>query len=105
MDKIKNGNKGKGNLIIPNKLLCEYAVRPIGIDTKKPRFSWQIPRGISQDAYRILVSTSPQRLDSDIGDMWDSKRVESSNSINIEYDGLVLESRKGYWWKVKVWIG
>ena len=44
MDKIKNGNKGKGNLIIPNKLLCEYAVRPIGIDTKNPGFHGRFQR-------------------------------------------------------------
>ncbi|WP_372895725.1 hypothetical protein, partial [Stieleria sp.] len=61
-------------------LRCEYVENPVGIDITKPRLSWQVTskrRGQSQSAYRVIVSTTPENLAGDIGDLWDSGKVVS----------------------------
>ena len=90
----------------PIDLLCEYAVNPIGIDSVCPRFSWVLrhsARASIQSAYRILVASTPENLFSDKGDIWDSKKVKSDKSVNVEYHGKPLESKTRYYWKLKWW--
>lgn len=87
-------------------LKCEYLVNPLGLDVSKPRFSWVIPhyeRGRLQSAYRIIVSAIRENIEKNIGDMWDSGKVESSQSVNVEYGGKELKSKTIYYWKVKWW--
>ncbi|MCX8170833.1 MAG: glycoside hydrolase family 78 protein [Candidatus Bathyarchaeota archaeon] len=90
----------------PFDLLCEYCVDPLGIDVLKPRFSWKLEhheRGREQSAYQVLVASSMENILEDIGDMWDSGRVDSNQSVNVEYAGKTLESGKTYYWKVRWW--
>ena len=64
----------------------EDLINPIGIDEKKPRFSWKLQSKISgtvQTAYRIIV-----RSDNDT--VWDSGKVMSDRSICIEYNGQIF---------------
>src|SRR5580658_5674642 len=71
-----------------NSLQCEYRLNPLGIDATHPRLSWLIDsdvRGQRQTAYQILVASSPTILNHDIGDLWDSGKVASDASIQIEY--------------------
>jgi len=87
-------------------LRCEYMENPLGIDISNPRFSWIIEsskRAKFQTGYRILVASSLKKLEEDNGDMWDSGKVESDNSVNIEYQGSSLKSGKKYFWKVLAW--
>ncbi|MDR2038547.1 MAG: family 78 glycoside hydrolase catalytic domain [Bacteroidales bacterium] len=56
-----------------------------------------------QTAYHILVATSPKLLAKDEGDMWDSGRTESNNSVSVPYAGKALQPSTVYYWKVKVW--
>jgi alpha-L-rhamnosidase len=87
-------------------LKCEYAADPIGIDIQNPQLSWRIEsekRGILQTAYQVLVADSQTKLDQDIADVWNSGKIVSSKSAGILYKGKELESRKRYYWKVKVW--
>jgi alpha-L-rhamnosidase len=89
-----------------SNLQCEYLDAPLGIDVIKPRLSWRLEsgqRGQKQSAYRVLVASSRETLDKDIGDLWDSGKVESDQSIHVAYDGTALESRMQCFWKVKVW--
>ncbi len=84
------------------KLVCEYHENPIGIDVKKPRFSWQIlsdRSNVLQTAYEIKVtSQSPKgKL------VWSSGKVESDQSVNVEYGGPALKSMQRVYWKVRVW--
>ena len=60
-------------------------------------------RDQKQTGYRILVSSSIEKLNIDEGDLWDSKKVSSDGSINIVYGGKELTSGKQCYWKVKVW--
>ncbi|MBS7564904.1 family 78 glycoside hydrolase catalytic domain [Mucilaginibacter sp. Bleaf8] len=87
-------------------LRCEMLVNPQGIDAAQPRLSWQIlseERGVMQTAYHILVASSPQRLAANQGDLWDSHKVSSEESIMVPYAGKALGSRMPCYWKVKVW--
>ena len=56
-----------------------------------------------QTAYQVLVASSEELLKKDKGDLWDSGKVESDQSIQVEYAGKPLESRMQCHWKVRVW--
>ncbi|WP_158827511.1 alpha-L-rhamnosidase [Mucilaginibacter lacusdianchii] len=87
-------------------LRCEMLVDPQGIDAIHPRLSWQInsdERGVLQTAYHVLVASSPQKLAANQGDLWDSKKVGSGESVMVTYAGKVLTSRVPCYWKVKIW--
>jgi len=86
-------------------LKCEYLENPLGIDEPNPRLSWTLEsdeNGQKQTAYHILVASSLDKLDRDVGDLWDSGSVESEQSLNVIYKGSALESRTQYFWKVRI---
>src|SRR5262249_49915386 len=60
-------------------------------------------RGQRQTAYRILVASSLERLNADMGDKWDSGKVRSDNSVEVFYAGRELASSERAYWKVRVW--
>ena len=87
-------------------LRCEYLVNPLGIDVEKPRLSWALvsgPREHGQSAYQILVASSPENLQRNEGDLWNSGKVGSSRTTFVVYDGRPLASGMRAWWKVRVW--
>jgi alpha-L-rhamnosidase len=87
-------------------LRCEYRSDPLSIGTPRPRLSWIIKsdrRGERQTAYQILVASTPKILARDQGDVWDSGKVVSDQSIQVEYAGRSLASRQQCFWKVCVW--
>ena len=93
---------------IVNNLRCEYAVRPLAIESHSPRLSWNTlfaGKDWEQSAYQVLVSTRSELLTKDTGDLWDSGKVVTDASIQIEYKGKPLESRQRCFWKVRVWDG
>lgn len=90
--------------LTPVHLRCEYLENPIGIDITKPRLSWRLvsdARGQTQSAYRVLVASSSEKLASGEGDLWDSGKVDTSQSLFIEYEGEPLASRRHCFWKVQ----
>jgi alpha-L-rhamnosidase len=90
------------------RLHCEYAVDPLGVDVSRPRLSWIVTsdeRGQRQTAYKILVASSPELLDEDRGDLWDSGKFASDHTLHIHYKGSPLESSQQAWWKVRAWDG
>jgi alpha-L-rhamnosidase len=97
-------NAGASDLA-PAGLKCEYRVDPLGIDAKKPRLSWILEsrrRGQVQGAYQVLVADSPESLAGDRGDLWDSGRVASRETLHIDYGGKPLRSGLRCHWKVRV---
>ncbi|HWI90088.1 MAG TPA: family 78 glycoside hydrolase catalytic domain [Flavisolibacter sp.] len=87
-------------------LKCEMLSNPQGIDVTKPRFSWQIntgQRAIKQIAYQIIVASSLDKLSNNEGDVWNSGKINSDQSILVEYNGKQLTSRQQCFWKVKIW--
>ncbi|MEW6249709.1 MAG: glycoside hydrolase family 78 protein [Planctomycetota bacterium] len=90
----------------PTKLRCEYLVNPLGIDRTTPRLSWRMVdgrRGARQTAYQILAGDSLEQLAADQGNVWDTGKVASDQSIQVAYAGMPLKSRQRVWWKVRVW--
>lgn len=95
-------------VLSPVALRCEYNLNPLGIDELQPRLTWRVQsaeRGAKQEAYQILVASSPELLAGNAGDVWDSGKVQSSRTVNIVYAGQPPVSRKEYFWKVGVWDG
>lgn len=87
-------------------LQCEYLQNPIGIDVLYPRLSWELmseEKDKSQSAYKILVASTLELLHDNKGDLWETDKVLSSQSIHIPYDGKILKSRQQCYWKVMVW--
>ena len=94
--------------LVTSELACEYATNPLGVDTPRPRFGWLLEsdrRSQSQSAYRVLVATSEKQLHANVGNKWDSGKVNSDRSVNVEYRGKPLSSEERCYWKVRVWDG
>ena len=92
----------------PQDLTVEYAADPLGIDERAPRLSWVVAsekRGAVQSAYRIIVASHPDTLAAGRGDVWDSGRVASDQTVNVVYGGAPLASGARYGWAVRVWDG
>ncbi|MHA1147517.1 MAG: glycoside hydrolase family 78 protein [Promethearchaeota archaeon] len=93
-------------MISPTFLRCEYLINPLGIDIVNPRLSWILESEENdqlQTSYRIIVSSTQDKLNKDEGDIWDTKKIQMEQNIHIKYEGKKLESKKYYYWKVKVW--
>lgn len=87
-------------------LRCEQEENPLGIETLQPRFSWQIQaqqRNFEQSAWQILVADSPEKLQIDNGNIWNSGKNKSSASVLVPFKGKGLEAGQVYYWKVKTW--
>ncbi len=87
-------------------LRCENLENPTGIDAAQPGLSWILNstgRGRNQAAYQILVASSRENLADDNGDLWNSGRVNSSQSVQVSYAGKPLASGALCFWKVRVW--
>jgi alpha-L-rhamnosidase len=90
-----------GSPVSVNNLRCEMLTNPEGIDVLSPRLSWEINstgHNVKQTAYQIIVSSSLEKIDS--GDLWNSGKITSDQSIHIIYKG---KRSTDYYWKVKVW--
>lgn len=75
----------------------------IGVSSS-PRFSWKLSfpqssdyRGTQQTDYQLTVSAGQDRL------VWDTGRINSSESVFIPYTGPLLNSSLSYDWQVTVW--
>lgn len=79
-------------------LSVEYRHDPLGMDEVQPRFSWKLRdsrQDTVQQAYRLTVSNGTV--------LWDTGRVESAQSILVEYMGPAFSPRTRYRWEVTVW--
>ncbi|MDR1381617.1 MAG: glycoside hydrolase family 78 protein [Tannerella sp.] len=87
-------------------LQTEMRDNPEGLSTLKPRFSWKLSsetNNVKQEAYQIDVATSPGDLKSGANLVWSTGRVESGQSLLVEYNGNTLESGRKYYWRATVW--
>ncbi len=90
----------------PTDLRCDYAVNPLGVDSSNPRLFWKVAsreRGQRQIAYQILVASSGKNLANNNGDLWDSGKVASDETIQIPYTGAALKSAQQVFWKIRAW--
>lgn len=95
--------------LVPVDLRCEYLRNPLGIDVMRPRLSWVLEtteperRGQRQTAYQVLVASDLAKLRAGEGDLWDSGRVASAETLHVIYGGRELASEAMCYWKVRVW--
>lgn len=97
--------KNPDELLVEN-LKCEYKENPVGIETANPRLTWQVTSSEingSQKAYQLIAGTDSMEVARESGNIWNSGKVNSAQSLNIPFQGETLESGKKYFWKVKVW--
>jgi alpha-L-rhamnosidase len=92
----------------PTGLLVELTGHPelAAITDTTPEFSWVVNAAAPntlQVAYRVLVASTRQLLDADIGDLWDSGKTTSAASVNVSYGGQTLAPGATYSWKVATW--
>ncbi|WP_275559434.1 family 78 glycoside hydrolase catalytic domain [Streptomyces sp. 5-6(2022)] len=79
---------------------------PLGVDAARPLLGWKLDapsRNAMQSAYQVLVATSAERLAHDQGNVWDSGKRRSDESVGVPYGGHRLSPRTRYHWKVRVW--
>ncbi|SEQ76392.1 Arylsulfatase A [Hyunsoonleella jejuensis] len=100
----KNSNEYRA---APTDLTVELIREPatdVEIFDLKPEFGWTVPLGAKfQGAYQILVASNQESINANNGNVWDSGRVASLKSTNVEYNGKPLEIGKSYYWKVRIW--
>ncbi len=87
-------------------LKCEHLSNPLALNTTTPRLSWKIisdEPGNYQSACEIIVASSPALLKPGKADLWNTGKVETSQSILVPYNGKKLTSRMRCWWKVRIW--
>ncbi len=77
----------------PSRLRVEHLAGAFGIGTTRPRLSWWLPAGARRQlAYRIRTDNG-----------WDSGRVDSPDSVLVDYVGPPLRTGEPVTWQVKVW--
>lgn len=92
--------------LLPARLQCEYLDNPLGLDAQQPRLSWiddSHQRAQKQSAYQILVASTAARLKANEGDLWDTGKVFSDQTLQVPYGGPALRSGQRCYWKVRVW--
>jgi alpha-L-rhamnosidase len=89
----------------------EYQDGSQPLATNVPRFSWRyetddsinrwvIPTNVKQTSYRIIVASTRENAEKNIGDLWDTKTIASDRILLIPYEGKPLHSRDKAYWKV-----
>ena len=92
----------------PVHLRTNALENPLGVDTAHPSFSWQSDAKAAnwmQAGYEVLVAKELKDLRPGKAEVWDSGKVSSSESVDISYKGVALQSQTRYAWKVLVWDG
>ena len=80
-------------------MYVEFSRDHVVIATPRPRFSWEVPRGV-QRAYRLFVATSREKIGERSPDAWDSGWIDSSQSTGVVYEGPSLHRDTDYFWGV-----
>ena len=89
----------------PFHLRCDDKVEPVGV-SDTPYFAWFMSdpdNNEIQSAYQIIVSSSVAKLDSGLGDIWDSGKTMSRMQNYVCYKGITLNPASQYFWKVRIW--
>jgi arylsulfatase A-like enzyme len=67
-------------------------------------YGWvNAPQTVKQSAFQILVSSSPEKLNLNIGDIWNSGQVKKESHKDIQHGGSRISAGTMYYWKVRVW--
>ena len=85
----------------PSALTVEHQAHPLAVESATPQLGWAVNDNrfnAKQSAYEIKVGTTPGA-----SDVWDSGKVDSSDSANVPYAGPALKPSTRYFWTVRTW--
>ena len=99
---------GAAYALTPDALMCELLAKPglVAITDAAPEFSWNFKDGRAEDcqtAYQIQVASSTAQFRAGKPDLWDSGKVESPQSLYVEYAGNALPAGAEVCWRVRAW--
>ncbi len=89
-----------------SNLRVEYQRYALGMDVRIPRLSWEMvssKRGAKQSAYHIRAASTIEDLVRGKNLIWDTGKVLSDQSIQVEYQGPELRSSQRVYWQVRIW--
>lgn len=67
-------------------------------------FTWNLPNtNQKQIAYQILVASSEENINNNIGDIWNSQKIESDANQVSKSNQFKLENTKTYYWKMRIY--
>jgi len=101
---------------LANRFSGEFSEKPFGLNietirdpqyveiiNEQPRFGWIVPQSaVYQKAYQVLVASSKDLINKNIGDVWNSGQVRSSSACNIALKSVQLSPNSAYYWKVRI---
>lgn len=88
------------------RLTCEQIENPLGIAVRSPELGWNLSasgNNIMQQAYELLVSDNEISLGNQQGNMWETGKVNTDESLHIPYQGKPLSPFTRYYWKVRIY--
>lgn len=87
-------------------LTCNSQNNPIAIEGQHPLLSWIVQAdgfNRSQTAYHVIVASQEELLNEKNANLWNSGKVNSTQSTHVKYQGNKLLANQKYWWKVRIW--
>ena len=101
-DVLKNLRAKCEDLI--NKYKDPYALEALNSTFNGEKFQWTVSdKTQQQTAYQILVASSQENIDNNIGDVWNSTRVKSAANEVIKPNTVKLKKGNTYFWKVRIY--
>ncbi len=101
-DYVGLGGK-KQDLVLNDDILNKNQYELAIVQSNNPIFHWKLnDRSKETSAFQLLVSSNPDLLNQNKGDLWDSGKVSSQKASTL-YQGKKLEGNKVYHWKVRYW--
>jgi len=93
----------KQDLGLNNDILSKNQYEIAIVQSNNPIFHWKLDdRSKETSAFQLLVSSNPDLLNQNKGDLWDSGKVSSQKASTL-YQGKKLEGNKVYHWKLRYW--
>jgi alpha-L-rhamnosidase len=90
---------------MPTSPRADDVTNPVGTEDV-PSFGWldnDTNANEIQSGYEVLVASSVANLNANLGDVWDSGKVLSSQENHVVYAGTPLVADTAYFWKVRTW--
>ncbi|CAM4200738.1 sulfatase [Zobellia roscoffensis] len=84
----------------PKSLQVVIQKDPKGI----PEFQWQpANKNFQQTSYQILLASSKENINNNIGDLWNSGQVNEEKHYVPKNGRIYLKDGGTYFWKVRIW--
>lgn len=81
-----------------------YAIHISDTKLDDKTFRWNLANtNQKQTAYQILVASSQENIDNNIGDIWNSTKIESKEKEAVKPNNLKLQNGKQYYWKMRIY--